>query len=402
MQLVARSAKETNQLFDKLEAARKRADDVGESGFARSNAAAEASATAATLYASGVHSGKGRGRCPYSTHLPLSPTAGVAFVDRETTGYFGIFIYGPMHVQDLGVFKNLVTWVLHIISNQDLSASEKAVATGRVRRALFGARLAAVSNYSTGVHADRRSWKDGIMQQFFSAKEIRAALHVLIAGIGFDSFVIASKDLRVRIFEALECACNILYLQRRDSILGSGVNECRAAYLRMAHVLSGTSFPAFKKSGLNYPKWLFGLLIFDEYERHGVPQGISEDANEKRFKLYNFVVHNNTNKHNVEDQVQRRVLLIDFCATALPALLGDPMPRASEAFAVQPEAPFGMRGRGPAARGLCVQQRGRDTLQGRLPAARVRRGPHRHVLLLVGLPRSLPARHCVALPGCRR
>ena len=138
--------------------------------------------------------------------------------------------------------------------------AESRIFTKTGRRALFGARLDTCAHFAAGVSSDRRTWGDSIAQTFYSAKEIRTALYVLIAGIGFDSYVIASAKLRAQIFEALQCACNILYLQRRDSMTYADVEECKASYRRIADVLSQTSFATYKKSGLNYPKWLFALL----------------------------------------------------------------------------------------------------------------------------------------------
>jgi hypothetical protein len=207
-----------------------------------------------------------------------------------------------MHVQDLGLFMVLVQWILWFISNQTLEGLAKRHGL-RWRRALFGVRLRYVSAYSNGVKATRRRWDDGIMQTQFSAKDIRSALHVLAAGIGFDSLVVARSEDRKVIFEALDCACNIIYLQRLEVMTTTHVDECRAASNKLAEILRSTDntlgskgFSKFRPSELDFPKWLFARLIFDDFLRHGCPQAIGEDQKERDNKRHLAITRDSTNK----------------------------------------------------------------------------------------------------------
>ena len=342
--LTVRSAKDTNQLFSELDAARARVADEHLHAAPRAVAKVDAARVASQLYQSGVHSAAGRGRCPYALHLPPTPTAGTAFVDRDGAGYFGLAPYGQMHVQNLGIFKHLVLWVLHVISNQVLTPAAARVLGGRERRALFGVRLSHVPPFSDGIANDHRSWTDGIRQKFFSAKEIRSALHALIPGIGFDSLVIADGALRAKIFTALERACYILHLQRRKSMTYGDVDACRAAHLEMVEALADTTFVTFRSSGLNYPKWRMAFLFYDDIERFGVPLGFSEEGVERSMKRLGLIVHNNTNKIDPVAQVQRRLAELNFCGSALPRLIGEPAPGVAPGLVVPSHPTFGMRG----------------------------------------------------------
>lgn len=352
-QLLPRNAFAVDALYAKLDAARKVANDTSQSQLVRATARQEAKDAEEKLYTSGLHAEAGRERCAFAVHLPKNAVAGSAWVDRDKLGYFGLFLYGSMHVHDLGVFLLLVKWVLAYIDKQTLTTAQlNRGGDGRARRSLLGERLSKSPGHTDGVRSVTRRWKEGVTQKKFSASDVRSLIKQLPVGISGDSMIIADPTQRELILKALDHADKIQELQRREKLHLSDVDELRRLYREFAKTLSLTEFVNYRPSKLNFPKWRFALLMWDSCEGHGRLLGMNEEACEKSFKVVKLVYVRNTSHHpdKMDKQIVSRLSERWFCSTVLPQLLTGKAPAPHEALIDTKRSTFGMRGQGKAGK----------------------------------------------------